>query len=54
MYGSGIKALDDMAKELEENSRSTFGTLNSEVSEHSHAVEGVSINTFYFQVTLIL
>ncbi|KAB5520273.1 hypothetical protein DKX38_024592 [Salix brachista] len=40
MYGSGIKALDDMAKELEENSRSTFGTLNSEVSEHSHAVEG--------------
>ncbi|KAF9665472.1 hypothetical protein SADUNF_Sadunf16G0126300 [Salix dunnii] len=40
MYGSGIKALDDMAKELEENSRSTFGILNSEVSEHSHAVEG--------------
>jgi len=43
MYGSGIKALDDMAKELEENSRSTFGSLNSEVSKHSHAVEGVSI-----------
>lgn len=40
MYGSGIKALDDMAKELEENSRSTFGSLNSEVSKHSHAVEG--------------
>jgi len=43
IYGSGIKALDDMAKELEENSRSTFGSLNSEVSKHSHAVEGVSI-----------
>ncbi|KAJ6895398.1 kinesin-like protein KIN-5D [Populus alba x Populus x berolinensis] len=40
MYGSGIKALDDMAKELEENSRSTFGSLNSEVSKHSHAAEG--------------
>ncbi|CAK7331674.1 unnamed protein product [Dovyalis caffra] len=39
MYGSGIKALDDMAKELEENSRSTFGSLNTEVSKHSHAVE---------------
>ena len=43
MYGAGIKALDDMANELEENSRSTFGSLNSEVSKHSHAVEGVSI-----------
>ncbi|KAG5238161.1 hypothetical protein OIU78_007883 [Salix suchowensis] len=40
MYGAGIKALDDMANELEENSRSTFGSLNSEVSKHSHAVEG--------------
>ncbi|KAF9675300.1 hypothetical protein SADUNF_Sadunf09G0017700 [Salix dunnii] len=40
MYGTGIKALDDMANELEENSRSTFGSLNSEVSKHSHAVEG--------------
>lgn len=44
MYGSGIKALDDMARELEGNSRSTFGSLNSEVSKHSHALEGVSIN----------
>lgn len=42
MYGSGIQALDEMAKELEGNSRSTFVNLNSEVSKHSHALEGVS------------
>ncbi|KDP44156.1 hypothetical protein JCGZ_05623 [Jatropha curcas] len=41
MYGSGIQALDHMAKELEGNSRSTFGNLNSEVSKHSHALEGL-------------
>ncbi|CAN1145683.1 Kinesin-like protein KIN-5D [Linum perenne] len=39
MYGSRIKALDDMAKQLEENSQSTCSNLNSEVSKHSHALE---------------
>ncbi|XP_010259969.1 PREDICTED: kinesin-like protein KIN-5D [Nelumbo nucifera] len=37
MYGSGIKALDDLAGELNENSESTFNHLNSEVSRHSSA-----------------
>ena len=41
MYGSGIKALDGIAGELDGNSRSTFGDLNSEVSKHSHALEDV-------------
>ncbi|KAL1544328.1 kinesin-like protein KIN-5D [Salvia divinorum] len=35
MCGSGIKALDDLAGELNSNSQSTFGQLNSEVSKHS-------------------
>ncbi|XP_012838663.1 PREDICTED: 125 kDa kinesin-related protein [Erythranthe guttata] len=39
MYGSGIKALDDLAGELDSNSQSTFGRLNSEVSKHSLALE---------------
>ncbi|KAK9280536.1 hypothetical protein L1049_014228 [Liquidambar formosana] len=39
MCGSGIKALDDIAGELDENSKSTFGDLNSEVSKHSAALE---------------
>ncbi|KAJ4725915.1 Kinesin-related protein [Melia azedarach] len=39
MYGSGIKALDGIAGELDGNSQSTFGDLNSEVSKHSHALE---------------
>ncbi|XP_047969610.1 kinesin-like protein KIN-5D [Salvia hispanica] len=39
MYGSGIKALDDLAGELNSNSESTFGQLNSEVSKHSSAFE---------------
>ncbi|GMY10722.1 kinesin-like protein KIN-5D [Fagus crenata] len=39
MYGSGVKALDDITGELEVNSRSTFGNLNSEVSKHSSALE---------------
>lgn len=42
MYGSGIKALDGIAGELDGNSRSTFGDLNSEVSKHSHVLEDVS------------
>ncbi|KAK1394579.1 kinesin-like protein KIN-5D [Heracleum sosnowskyi] len=39
MYGSGIKALDDIAGELDENSKSTVGQLNNEVSKHSSALE---------------
>ncbi|KAK2997456.1 hypothetical protein RJ639_024521 [Escallonia herrerae] len=38
MYGSGIKALDDLAGELDGNSRSTLGHLNSEVYKHSSAL----------------
>ncbi|WRX33999.1 Kinesin motor domain - like 10 [Theobroma cacao] len=38
-YGSGIKALDNIAIELDGNSKSTFGDLNSEVSKHSHDLE---------------
>ncbi|KAL8213831.1 hypothetical protein R6Q57_003280 [Mikania cordata] len=38
MYGSGIKALDDIADELDGNSRSTFGLLNSQVSKNSSAL----------------
>ncbi|XP_021889729.1 kinesin-like protein KIN-5D [Carica papaya] len=38
-YGSGIKALDDIAGKLDGNSQSTFGHLNTEVSNHSHALE---------------
>ncbi|GFZ20555.1 P-loop containing nucleoside triphosphate hydrolases superfamily protein [Actinidia rufa] len=38
-YGSGIKALDDLAGELDGNSSSTFEHLNSEVSKHSSALE---------------
>lgn len=44
MYGSGIKTLDDVAAELDGNSKSTFGDLNSEVSKHSSAIENVSKN----------
>uniref|UniRef100_A0A5B6ZZT6 Kinesin motor domain-containing protein n=1 Tax=Davidia involucrata TaxID=16924 RepID=A0A5B6ZZT6_DAVIN len=39
MYGSGIKALDNLAGELDGNSRSTFGHLNTEVSKHSSTLE---------------
>ncbi|CAN6692561.1 unnamed protein product [Malus baccata var. baccata] len=39
MYGSGIKALDGIAGDLEGNSQSTFSHLNSEVSNHSSALE---------------
>lgn len=42
MYGSGIKALDDISGELEGNSRSTFVDLNAEVSKHASALEDVS------------
>lgn len=39
MYGSGVKALDDVTGELEVHSQSTFVDLNSEVSKHSSALE---------------
>ncbi|PWA42619.1 kinesin motor domain-containing protein [Artemisia annua] len=38
MYGSGIKALDDLANELDGNSQSTLGSLNSQVSQNSSAL----------------
>ncbi|KAK6926875.1 Kinesin motor domain [Dillenia turbinata] len=38
-HASGIKMLDDLAVELERNSHSTIGDLNSEVSKHSSALE---------------
>lgn len=41
MYGSGIKVLDELAGELDGNSQSTFGQLNSEVSKHSSTLEEV-------------
>ena len=47
MYGSGIKALDDLAAELDGNSQSTFGRLNSEVSKHSSALGDVFISCPY-------
>ncbi|KAK6142057.1 hypothetical protein DH2020_013886 [Rehmannia glutinosa] len=39
MYGSGIKALENLAGEFDGNSQSTFGHLNCEVSKHSSALE---------------
>lgn len=42
MYGSGIRALDDLAGELDKNSEYTFGRLNSQVLNHSSALEDVS------------
>lgn len=38
MYGSGIEFLDSLAGELDGNSQSTFGHLNSQVSAHSSAL----------------
>ncbi|GAA0173613.1 microtubule binding motor protein [Lithospermum erythrorhizon] len=39
MYGTGIKALEDLAGELDVNSQSTYNIVNSEVSKHSSALE---------------
>ncbi|VVB04678.1 unnamed protein product [Arabis nemorensis] len=41
LYGSGIEALDNIAVKLDGNSQSTFGSLNTEVSKHSHELENV-------------
>ncbi|XP_024968259.1 kinesin-like protein KIN-5D [Cynara cardunculus var. scolymus] len=38
LYGSGIKALDNLANELDGNSQSTLGHLNSQVSQNSSAL----------------
>ncbi|CDO98990.1 unnamed protein product [Coffea canephora] len=38
MYGSGIESLDSLAGELDGNSQSTFGHLNSQVSGHSSSL----------------
>lgn len=54
MYGSGIKALDDISGELEGNSRLTFVDLNSEVSKHASALEDVSISSFISNFILFL
>lgn len=51
MYGCGIKALDDIADELDGNSKSTFGLLNSQVSKNSSALGEVFL---YFIIYIIL
>lgn len=43
MYGSGIESLDNLSEELDCNSQSTFGRLNSQVSEHSSALSEVCV-----------
>jgi len=43
MYGSGIRALDNLAGELDENSQSTFGKLNTQVQMHTSVLEDVSV-----------
>jgi len=43
MYGSGIRALDNLAGELDENSQSTFGNLNTQVQMHTSSLEDVSV-----------
>lgn len=42
MYGSGMKALDNLAEEIKGNNQLTFEDLNSEVAKHSSALEDVS------------
>ncbi|KVH88474.1 hypothetical protein Ccrd_026745 [Cynara cardunculus var. scolymus] len=47
MYGSGIKALDDIADEVDGNSQSTFEHLNSQVSKNSSALGDKSTLVWY-------
>ena len=48
MYGSGLKALDNLAEEIKENNQLTFEDMNSEVAKHSSALEDVSVyHTLY-------
>lgn len=42
MYGSGIRALDNLAEELKANNQLTYEDLKSEVAKHSSALEDVS------------
>ncbi|CAO2840014.1 unnamed protein product [Amaranthus hypochondriacus] len=53
MYGSGIKALDGLAGELEGNSELTFAELNSEVCKHSSAIEE-HFNRFAHEADVLL
>ncbi|XP_021716249.1 kinesin-like protein KIN-5D [Chenopodium quinoa] len=53
MYGSGVKALDNLAGELEGNSVLTFGDLNSEISKHSSATEEL-FNQFALEADALL
>ncbi|KAF7805531.1 kinesin-like protein KIN-5D [Senna tora] len=39
MYGSGMKALDNLAEEIKGSNQLTFEDLNSEVAKHSSALE---------------
>lgn len=41
LYSTGVKTLDDLAVELDGNSQTTFGQLNSEVSKHSLGLENL-------------
>lgn len=53
MYGLGIKALEDLARELDGNSRSIFADLNTEVSKHSSDLEKVCVNQLpWFKILL--
>lgn len=49
MFGSGIKALDGLAGELDGNAQSTFDRLNCEVSKHSSALGEVCIFSAVFK-----
>lgn len=62
MFGSGIKALDGLAGELDSNAQSTFDRLNCEVSKHSSALGEVCIfsvvlrnyEDFFFLISFFL
>jgi kinesin family member 11 len=42
LHGSGITALDELAGEIDMNSRTTFERLNSQIQSHTSALENVS------------
>ena len=52
MYGSGIKALGNLAEEFKGNSELTFEELNSEVAKHSSALENVSVFLTLYKLIL--
>ncbi|KAK7257751.1 hypothetical protein RIF29_31964 [Crotalaria pallida] len=41
MYGSGIKALDNLAEEVKGNNQLTFEDLNCEIAKHSSTLEDI-------------